>query len=466
MRRSQFQQRQPIQQVSQSQQPTTRSLNVEPQRFTFAKRETPNKSIVGNKQRSVTRSAPSQQVASVIEERPSVRTTSLQQSADDQSRFVAYTAQPQEVSDGNSFAPPAPPSQSPRAASKEFRRNLKSQKVARKAGSQGQMRLPVAPSLDQQQMEAISVLSNPADEGLAVDPVVDYDAGAESVIPESYEYSEINDTLPVETVGNRLRSPITSQEDDFLDEDEEPEVELPGLDDEDVLDDDFNLEDEENDIRNSPLRKSCEEFRLELLGKPITDIALDISPPANTDLLGGSVFRVWRDQYGNELAQGSIQDIRRGYLIIATSSGSHVRLPYARLSEADWLAVSDFWRLPIECSLGAGTYSPRAWVPQTVSWHASSLCHKPLYFENIQLERYGHSHGPFLQPVASGVHFFSRLFFLPYNTAINPPNECQYALGFYRPGNCAPWLRDPVPISLHGLARQTLFYSGVGYFAD
>jgi hypothetical protein len=33
---------------------------------------------------------------------------------------------------------------------------------------------------------------------------------------------------------------------------------------------------------------------------------------------------------------------------------------------------------------------------------------------------------------------------------INPPNECQYALGYYRPGNCAPWLVPPIPLSVRG----------------
>ncbi len=82
-------------------------------------------------------------------------------------------------------------------------------------------------------------------------------------------------------------------------------------------------------------------------------------------------------------------------------------------------------------------------------------------FEDIQLERYGHSHGPFSQPVHSTLHFFSSLVMWPYQTAIHPPNECQYALGFYRPGNCAPWLKDPVPISLRGIARQTVLGAGI-----
>jgi hypothetical protein len=82
------------------------------------------------------------------------------------------------------------------------------------------------------------------------------------------------------------------------------------------------------------------------------------------------------------------------------------------------------------------------------------LCHKPLYFEEPQLERYGHTAGPFKQPILSGAHFFTSILALPYNMAINPPMECQYPLGYYRPGDCAPWHIPPVPLSVRGAAAE------------
>lgn len=245
------------------------------------------------------------------------------------------------------------------------------------------------------------------------------------------------------------------QDDDGMDVDDSD----LGLDDDDLgLDDDLDDlddlgDDDEEDVARPP-SKTCEEYRSELLNDSITDIALDISPPGHQAVAGGfGLARSWTDQNGNVLASGSIVDIRRGYLIV-DSGGGRVKIPYARLSDQDWAAVSEYWRVPTECSIGRGQYVARSWVPQTFTWTASSLCHKPLYFENVPLERYGHSAGPFLQPVESTVHFFSSLFFVPYNTALNPPNECQYALGYYRPGNCAPWLRSPIPISLDGAKRQ------------
>jgi hypothetical protein len=103
---------------------------------------------------------------------------------------------------------------------------------------------------------------------------------------------------------------------------------------------------------------------------------------------------------------------------------------------------------PFECSIDDGQkVQPRCWPRVTYRWTASKLYHKPLYFEEIDLERYGHSWGPCLQPLVSGAHFFTRLPVLPYCMGYTPPCECQYALGYYRPGNCAPYLVPAVPIS-------------------
>ena len=291
-------------------------------------------------------------------------------------------------------------------------------------------------------------------------------------IGNTFESSAPANTVESSPYGNSLRKRVSApvrrrsrrryQEED---EDEDLEDYESDLD----LDLDMELDLEPEDIaqeRASIPRKSCDEFRRQLLNKPITDIALDISPPARTDILGVNSFRVWRDRNGNELAQGSIADIRRGYVIVNSSNGGQVRVPYARLSETDWQAISDYWVLPEACGLGSQLFAGRNWVPQTVNWHASALCHKPLYFENIQLERYGHSAGPVLQPLLSTGHFFERAFFFPYNTAINPPNECQYALGFYRPGDCAPWLKSPFPISLQGATRQVAWFTGFGFLTD
>jgi hypothetical protein len=110
---------------------------------------------------------------------------------------------------------------------------------------------------------------------------------------------------------------------------------------------------------------------------------------------------------------------------------------------------------PFECSIDQGDWHPgRAWEQTTYLWKASALCHKPLYFEDEQLERYGHSFPPCCQPLVSGAHFFTRLPVLPYCMGVEPPLECVYSLGHYRPNSCAPYMINPIPISARGALIQ------------
>ncbi len=95
-----------------------------------------------------------------------------------------------------------------------------------------------------------------------------------------------------------------------------------------------------------------------------------------------------------------------------------------------------------------------------MTWKASNLCHTPLYFEDVNLERYGHTHGPVLEPVVQSAHFFANIAVLPYKMGVHSPKECQYALGYYRPGNCAPWIIPPVPLSVRGALVQGAALTG------
>ena len=107
---------------------------------------------------------------------------------------------------------------------------------------------------------------------------------------------------------------------------------------------------------------------------------------------------------------------------------------------------------PCDCKIGrdydAPKFAGRNFAPTLFTWKATGTCHKPLYFEDVQLERYGHSWNPVVQPFASAAHFFVSVPLLPYKMGLTPPNECMYTLGYYRPGNCAPYMFEPLPLSL------------------
>jgi hypothetical protein len=115
---------------------------------------------------------------------------------------------------------------------------------------------------------------------------------------------------------------------------------------------------------------------------------------------------------------------------------------------------------PFDCGFGQELYQPRTWPQVTYLWKAAGLCHKPLYFEQVQLERYGHSWPPVVQPLLSGAHFFATFPLLPYKMGLTTPNECIYTLGYYRPGSCAPYMIDAVPFTWRAAAFEAGAWTG------
>ncbi len=123
---------------------------------------------------------------------------------------------------------------------------------------------------------------------------------------------------------------------------------------------------------------------------------------------------------------------------------------------------------PCDCKLGKEVDAPiflgRNFSATCFTWKAAGTCHKPLYFEDVHLERYGHSWNPVLQPFMSAAHFFVSVPLLPYKMGLTPPNECIYTLGYYRPGNCAPYLLDPIPFSLRATVFEAFGAAAFGFW--
>ncbi|MEI7862759.1 MAG: hypothetical protein WCJ21_09010 [Planctomycetota bacterium] len=116
---------------------------------------------------------------------------------------------------------------------------------------------------------------------------------------------------------------------------------------------------------------------------------------------------------------------------------------------------------PCECRLEGETYQPRRFASTTFTWKAAGYCHKPLYFEDWNLERYGHSRGVLADPWISAAHFFVSVPVLPYKMGVQAPWECVYPLGYYRPGSCAPWTCPAIPISARGFAVEAATITGI-----
>lgn len=221
----------------------------------------------------------------------------------------------------------------------------------------------------------------------------------------------------------------------------------------------------------SPL--SCEEFRQRVARVTIDKVSLDPSPPFHPHVFDpqdyekdrekferGQKSRAWRDRDGQVIATGSLVELAYEQVIIKTDSGATEQVPVNRLGEGDLAYVSENWGLPKVCPIEQVAYTPRSWTPLTMTYKASNLASKPRYFEEVNVERYGHTVGPWLQPVVSSAHFFANVAVVPYKMGVHGPTETQYALGYYRPGNCAPWIVPPVPISARGALNQAAVMTG------
>ena len=220
-------------------------------------------------------------------------------------------------------------------------------------------------------------------------------------------------------------------------------------------------------------QQDCDKTNRRYGQNPISNIGLDITPlfGRGSDLtamlneteraqqLENVESRSWRNRSGQTVATGKIIDFKHGQIAVQTEQGQTVRIPIASLALEDLTYFGALWGIPVECQISS-TKPERSWTSSRFTWRASSTGHKPLYFDDPELERHGHTAGPVLQPLVSGAHFFVNLAMAPYKMGIHPPHECQYALGYERPGNASPWLVPPLPLSLRGALTAGGVYTG------
>ncbi len=110
--------------------------------------------------------------------------------------------------------------------------------------------------------------------------------------------------------------------------------------------------------------------------------------------------------------------------------------------------------------------TPSRFNPQLVSWAAPAVYTNPLYFEQPNVERYGHYVGVcqrdnLTQSAISAAHFFVCVPALPYKIGAEGPCECNYTLGSYRPGSCNPHQLVKPPLSLRGLVFEGAAATGL-----
>lgn len=277
-----------------------------------------------------------------------------------------------------------------------------------------------------------------------------------------------NPAAPMPDTDNDLRQPDNSMKDDAQLQDDTPNPFKNRGNDESASDRKSAERSRELEQKKDPdSTANCESFRDKLRNSSIQKINLNAAPrfgqgmnddperaeKLRLDFASSSEVRDWCDRRGRTLIQGRMIDLINEQVVLDIN-GVRREVPLRDLCDVDLAYVGKVWHLPVTCGSGYDQVPGRSFEPSAIQWKASGLCHKPLYFEEVQLERYGHEIGPILQPLVSTAHFFGNIAVLPYKMGIHPPNECQYALGYYRPGDCAPYMLPPVPISLRGAAVQ------------
>jgi hypothetical protein len=89
----------------------------------------------------------------------------------------------------------------------------------------------------------------------------------------------------------------------------------------------------------------------------------------------------------------------------------------------------------------ASAHGGRGWAESAYLWQAPALFYRPLYFEEPNLERYGHHAGCLLQPAFSAAHFLVAVPALPAQMVVKRPWNAAYPLGHASPGSSALWDR-------------------------
>lgn len=107
-------------------------------------------------------------------------------------------------------------------------------------------------------------------------------------------------------------------------------------------------------------------------------------------------------------------------------------------------------------------YTPGIVLAHAPYGNVAPYCRPPLYFEDVNLERYGCTCCcECLQPLVSAAHFGCAFVTLPYRVAAEPPCECIYTLNYYPPDECAPvWCR-PREIKCGAAAVQAAAVTGL-----
>ena len=149
------------------------------------------------------------------------------------------------------------------------------------------------------------------------------------------------------------------------------------------------------------------------------------------------------------------------YLTVKSVDDPIVANPFAEIQQQDDLGLLNESRPapPIADGMSYSTLTGYYEQAHLATYQAHNFKHRPLYFEEVNLERYGNQLP--LQNVISAAHFFTSAGLMPYQLGAKPPNCCVSTLGHKRPGDCVPYQRHRWPRSTKGLFYQGLAITAI-----
>lgn len=92
-----------------------------------------------------------------------------------------------------------------------------------------------------------------------------------------------------------------------------------------------------------------------------------------------------------------------------------------------------------------GPSGPIQWSTSGYAWQSPAFCYSPLYFEQINFERYGQGRSSPFAGASSAARFVGHTLILPISMMHTPPWCKECTLGHHRPGDCTPIQRMHKP---------------------
>lgn len=116
----------------------------------------------------------------------------------------------------------------------------------------------------------------------------------------------------------------------------------------------------------------------------------------------------------------------------------------------------------LNCSRSRNRNSDEAeWASSVAGWTAPEFYTRPLYFEQINFERYETAAPAWTRPALSYAQFLSTIPVLPYKLGANEPTDRMYTVGHYPYGQVAPTHANWGKLSKRGILLQGAATTGL-----